>query len=169
MVRELALEPNAHGQVVVGVLSDTHGVLPHEAFAALARMDPQLLVHAGDICGGDILPQLEMLAPTVAVLGNNDYPGEYGPSVVSYASFDVMGVSFEVTHIPSRLHIPSSRMAVCGHTHVARIEQCGVCTIVNPGSTTRPRGGEGPSVARIVLEPGYVRSVQIVNIERGVC
>ncbi len=158
------IQPNARGQVVVGVLSDTHGVLPPEAFRALADLDPQLIVHAGDICADDILPRLEMLAPVVAVLGNNDYPGEYGPKVAGRASFEVSGVDFTVTHIPSRLGAPASRIAVCGHTHVPKVEQCGMTTIVNPGSTTRPRSADGPTVACIVLEPGYVRSIQIVKL-----
>lgn len=157
----------ACGQTVVGVLSDTHGYLPPKAFRALADMSPDLIVHAGDICGDDILPQLEMLAPVVAVLGNNDYPGEYGPRVTSRATFERMGVDFAVTHVPSRLGALTTRIAICGHTHVPKVEQYGFTTVVNPGSTTRPRGPEGPTVARIVLEPGYVRQIQVVRIEEA--
>lgn len=160
----LDLEPNAQGQLVVGVLSDTHGRLSTEAFRTLAAIDPQLIVHAGDICGDNILPQLEMLAPVVAVLGNNDYYGEYGRDVRGRAEFDVLGVSFTVVHIPSRLGIPSSRISIVGHTHVPKVEWVGSSTIVNPGSVSRPRGGSAPSVAKIVLEPGYVRQVQIVPV-----
>lgn len=160
-----AIQPNAQGQVVVGVLSDTHGKLSSEAFHTLAAMDPQLIVHAGDICGDDILPRLEMLAPVVAVLGNNDYAGEYGREVRGRAEFDVLGVSFTVTHIPSRLGIPTSRLAIVGHTHVPKIEWRGATTVVNPGSVSRPRSAEGPTVAKIVLEPNYVRQTQIVPVE----
>ncbi len=160
----LDIQPNACGQVVVGVLSDTHGTLPPEAFRALADLDPQLIVHAGDICADDILPRLEMLAPTVAVLGNNDYAGEYGPKVTGRVLFEVCGVDFTVTHIPSRLGALTSRIAVCGHTHVPKVEQRGMTTVVNPGSTTRPRNADGPTVVCIVLEPGYVRSIQIVRL-----
>ena len=157
------IEPNAQGQVVIGVLSDTHGRLPAEAFRALADLDPQLIVHAGDICGDQILPQLEMLAPVIAVLGNNDYSGEYGPKVRSRAEFDLMGVSFSVTHMPSRLGALVTRMAICGHTHVPKVEQCGHTTIVNPGSVSRPRDTKGPTIAKIVLDQGYVRQTQIIQ------
>ncbi len=161
---ELDIAPTPRGQAVVAVLSDTHGYLPPEAFRALASLDPQLVVHAGDICGDDILPRLTMLAPVVAVLGNNDYSGEYGPRVRSRAEFSLLGVDFQVEHIRSRFTmIPTARIVVCGHTHVARVEQCGAATVVNPGSTTRPRGGEGASVAAITLEPGYVRSIRILR------
>ncbi len=161
---ELDVAPAPRGRAVVGVLSDTHGYLPAEAFRALASLDPRLIVHAGDICGDDILPRLAMLAPVVAVLGNNDYFGEYGPRVRSRAEFSLLGVDFQVEHIRSRFTmVPTSRIVVCGHTHVARVEQCGVATVVNPGSTTRPRGGEGASVAAIALEQGYVRSIRILR------
>ncbi len=159
-----AIQPNAQGQVVVGVLSDTHGRLSAEAFHTLAQMDPQLIVHAGDICGDDILPRLEMLAPVVAVLGNNDYAGEYGREVRSRAEFDLLGIGFTVTHIPSRLGVPTSRIAIVGHTHVPKVEWMGATTVVNPGSVTRPRGSEGPTVAKITLEQNYVRQVQVVSV-----
>ena len=165
MLHDLAIEPNAQGQVVVGVLSDTHGRLPVEAFKALADLDPQLIVHAGDICGDDILPRLEMLAPVVAVLGNNDYCGEYGPRVCSRADFDVLGVSFQVAHIPSRLGALTSRIAICGHTHVPKIEQIGMTTVVNPGSVSRPRDAKGPTIAAITVEPGYIRQARIIRLE----
>ena len=72
--------------MLVGVLSDTHGVLPSAAFAELADCD--FIVHAGDICGPGILAELETLAPVTAVLGNNDCR-EYGRSVkpVRYARY----------------------------------------------------------------------------------
>lgn len=164
MELSLDITPNAQGQVVVGVLSDTHGLLSPAAYRTLADMDPQFIVHAGDICGDDILPRLEMLAPVAAVLGNNDWPGEFGPRVTARATFEVLSVDFTLTHIPARLGALATRLAVCGHTHVPKVEQVGATTVVNPGSTTRPRSELGPTVARIVLEPGYVRQIQIIQI-----
>ena len=161
---ETIVEPNPQGQLVIGVISDTHGRLPTEAFRTLASLDPQLIVHAGDICGDDILPQLEMLSPVVAVLGNNDYVGEYGSHVRRRAEFDLLGVSFSVTHIPERLGALATRVAICGHTHVPKIEQCGATTIVNPGSVSRPRDAKGPTIACIVVEPGYVRQMNIIQL-----
>ncbi len=158
------ISPNAQGQVVLGVLSDTHGVLSSEAFRTISDMDPQLILHAGDICADDIIPRLEMLAPVVAVLGNNDWPGEYGPHVCARADFEVCGVSITMTHIPSRLLAGTARLAICGHTHVPAVEQMGSMTVVNPGSVTRPRSASGPTLARIVLEHDYVRQIEIVSV-----
>ena len=166
MFMDIPIQPNAQGQVVLGVLSDTHGRLSPEAFRTIASMDPQLIVHAGDICSDEVLPRLEMLSPVVAVLGNNDYMGEYGPRVVGRADFEVMGVAVTVTHILSRLTMDGSRLVICGHTHIPKVEQMGCTTILNPGSTTRPRSAEGPTVAKVVVEQDYIRSIQIVKISR---
>ena len=150
-------------QFHIAVLSDTHGYLPPAALRACADVD--LIVHAGDICADDIIDRLEMRAPVIAVLGNNDWPGEYGPLVGPLATFERMGVSFKVTHIPARLGELDTRVAICGHTHVPRIEDIGACTLVNPGSVTRPRGPEGPTMAHIVLEENYVRSARIIRLD----
>ena len=56
--------------MIVGVISDTHGLLRPEAIAALSGSD--LIVHAGDVGAPDILEQLRAIAPTVAVRGNVD-------------------------------------------------------------------------------------------------
>jgi hypothetical protein len=57
-------------RTVVGVISDTHGLLRPEAIAALHGSD--LIVHAGDVGDPEILDQLREIAPTFAVRGNVD-------------------------------------------------------------------------------------------------
>ena len=151
-------------RMVVGVLSDTHGTLPPEAFRALADMDPDVIVHAGDIGGQEIIDQLEMLAPVKAVLGNNDWRSQYTPPLPERLEFELMGVEFALAHMRSMLPPALPRITIVGHTHKAKVADLGPTTILNPGSTTRPRGGFPPSVARIELDPGYVRSIQIVTL-----
>lgn len=149
----------------IDVLSDTHGYLPTAAFEACS--DADLIVHAGDICDDDIIPRLQMLAPVVAVLGNNDWPGAYGPDVTEHAEFERMGITFKVAHIRSWLGPLDTRIAICGHTHVAKILEVGACTLVNPGSTTRPRDAQGHTMARIELEENFVRSIRIIHLDQG--
>lgn len=154
--------PGVGGTFRIDVLSDTHGVLPAAAYEQVAGAD--LVVHAGDICDEQVLMELRDQAPVIAVLGNNDWPGQYGPDVVRVARFERLGVTFKVAHIRADLGQLDTRIAICGHTHVARVERVGACTLVNPGSTTRPRGGQGPTMARIVLQEGFVRSVRLVPL-----
>ena len=57
-------------ETVVGVISDTHGLLRPEAIAALRGRD--MIIHAGDVGRPDVLEALRVLAPTFAVRGNVD-------------------------------------------------------------------------------------------------
>ena len=118
-------------QLLVGVLSDTHGRLPEDAYSELADCD--FIIHAGDICGQGIMLELGGLAPVCAVLGNNDYP-EYGESVGTVATPRIGGVRFLVTHTPTDLRAilsgrtnvlkpgdPVPQVAIHGHTHVPEL------------------------------------------------
>jgi putative phosphoesterase len=58
--------------MLVGLISDTHGLLRPEALAALRGSD--LISHAGDVGKPEVLARLRELAPTFAVRGNIDTP-----------------------------------------------------------------------------------------------
>src|SRR5262245_3335050 len=64
---------NVSTEILVGVISDTHGLLRPEALAALRGSD--LIVHAGDVGNPDVLDGLGALAPVRAVRGNVDTQG----------------------------------------------------------------------------------------------
>ena len=55
---------------LLGVISDTHGLLRPEALDALRGSD--LIIHAGDVGKPEILKRLREIAPVVAVRGNVD-------------------------------------------------------------------------------------------------
>ena len=55
-----------------GVISDTHGKLDARVFPLFRGVAG--ILHAGDICGTEILEQLQSLGPVYAVYGNNDGP-----------------------------------------------------------------------------------------------
>ena len=55
---------------IVGIISDTHGLLRDEAIEALEKSDP--ILQAGDVGMREILDQLEHIAPVAAVRGNVD-------------------------------------------------------------------------------------------------
>ena len=159
---------------VVGLISDTHGRLDMAALAALADCDH--IIHAGDIGDPGILVELAALAPTTAVLGNNDFP-EYGESVGRFATPVVEGVRFLVAHYPHAVRIgphgcpgvapgdPIPEVCVHGHTHIPSIvfgrEARPAGWVVCPGSASRPRGGFPASVGRVVIEGGRVLGVSI--------
>jgi uncharacterized protein len=56
--------------MLVGLISDTHGLVRPEALAVL--QGSELIIHAGDIGEPEVLDALRGIAPTFAVRGNND-------------------------------------------------------------------------------------------------
>ena len=162
---------------LVGVISDTHGSLHQQAYAALADCDA--IIHAGDICGPGILRELETLAPVYAVLGNNDFD-EYGPNVGRFAKPVIDGVRFLVAHYPNDVRItpfgckalepgePLPHICIHGHTHIPRLDYGKdvrpASYVLNPGSATLPRGGYQRSIAKIEIVDGFVRSIRIETL-----
>jgi putative phosphoesterase len=62
----------------IGLISDTHipwaqRDIPHQVFDSFKGVD--LILHAGDIYSHDVLDRLEKIAPVLAALGDDDYPG----------------------------------------------------------------------------------------------
>ena len=138
---------------LVGLISDTHGRLPDAALGALAYCNH--IIHAGDICDPGILRELQIMAPTTAVLGNNDYD-EYGKNVTRFAHPVIDGVRFLVAHYPNDARIgfngsraiapgdPLPQVCVHGHTHIPEIlagrDAYPASLFICPGSCSRPRG-----------------------------
>ena len=111
------------------------------------------ILHAGDIGYASIIVELQMIAPTTAVLGNNDA----GLPFPETATVEIAGVKFLVHHIvnPMRVVPPleerirraGSDVIVFGHTHRKCDQTEGGRRFVNPGYSGRPRFGEARSVA----------------------
>ena len=55
---------------IIGVISDTHGLLRPEAIKYLKDVD--LIIHAGDVGSEKVLNDLKQIAPVYAVRGNCD-------------------------------------------------------------------------------------------------
>jgi len=127
--------------VILGVLSDTHGVLLPEVIEAFAGVD--LVLHAGDVGAVSVLRRLEKVAPVKAVYGNVDGRGlrEELPQVVE-ANAD--GLVIVVTHGdqfgypgPRQLReaFPHADVLVYGHTHRPVVSETdGAALVLNPGS-----------------------------------
>lgn len=148
-----------------GVISDTHGYLPGAVHKLFEGVD--CIVHAGDVCAPQVLWELESIAPVHAVLGNCDRH-DLGPAVGFEASFAFGGMRVYVTHFPWDAEEAADGgeygLVVHGHTHIPRDEMRGPCRIVNPGSSTRPRGGSEASVALVTVEDGAVVEVRHIAL-----
>src|SRR5882672_8190668 len=111
---------------IVGVISDTHGLLRPEALAALAGVD--VIVHAGDIGSPAVLDALRAIAPVIAVRGNNDR-GAWAASIPETVTADVGAVRLHVIHDVNTLRgNPAERgidVVIAGHSHRPTVERRG--------------------------------------------
>jgi len=153
--------------VLIGLISDTHGLLRPEVHSALAGVD--LIFHAGDVCGDDILDELALIAPTEAVYGNNDYPGH--PALTESIERVFNDFTLHVSHghelgrpKPEQLLARyDADIIVYGHTHNPLIHHAGKRLVVNPGAAGPRRFNLPATVARLTIEPGSA-SAELVNL-----
>jgi putative phosphoesterase len=140
---------------LVGLISDTHGLIRPEALDALRKSD--LIVHCGDIGDPAVLVALRKLAPVRAIRGNNDT----GAWASSLPTCDVVKVG---THVIYVLHNLSEldldpvaagfTAVVSGHSHQPVIKKRGKILFVNPGSAGPRRFTLPVTVARLALRSG---------------
>ncbi len=154
--------------IVAGLISDTHGLLRPEVHKALEGVD--LIIHAGDVGGAEILEELRLIAPVYAVYGNTDPVGD--PNLHAELTIPLGGLEIHVSHghelgspTPAKLvaayHHP---VIIYGHTHQQRIERIGDQLVINPGAAGQRRFKLAPSVARLTIENGKAEA-QIVALD----
>jgi hypothetical protein len=142
----------------VGVISDTHGLLRPEAMRALRDCD--LVLHAGDIGGPEVLQALGEIAPVIAVLGNNDH-GPWAEALPAEVAVDLAGVTLVMVHDLNTLSPDMAEQAdvvVSGHSHQPRKEEIGGVLYFNPGSAGPRRFRLPISMGRLDVKDGRIRA-----------
>jgi hypothetical protein len=146
------------GQKVIGLVSDTHGLLRPEAIKALTGAG--LILHAGDIGAREVLERLQSLAPVVAVRGNNDR-GDWANAIPEREVTQVGSVSIYMLHDLNEIDVnpvaADFQVVVSGHTHQPLIERREGVLFVNPGSAGPRRFRLPVTVARLVIDGSNVR------------
>jgi putative phosphoesterase len=152
---------------VVGLISDTHGLLRPGVHEALTGVD--LILHSGDVGGSEILDELRMIAPVKAVFGNTD-PEDH-PELTEAITVAIDGIRVHVSHghevgspTPAKLAVRyDADVVVFGHTHRPLVSRLGNQLFVNPGAAGPKRFDIAPSVARLTIDRGRAE-VEIVDI-----
>ena len=153
---------------LIGLISDTHGLLRPDVHDALAGVE--LILHAGDVGGDDILLELETIAPVLAVYGNTDPRGKPGLPAEQVRAVD--GLTIHVSHghelgspTPERLlRAYPHDVLVYGHTHRQLVTRADGRLVVNPGAAGPRRFDLVPSVARLTVEGGQAE-VEILPLK----
>ncbi|WP_022977636.1 metallophosphoesterase family protein [Nevskia ramosa] len=136
---------------VIGLISDTHGLLRVQALAALAGVDA--ILHAGDIGDTAILEQLATIAPVTAVRGNNDREVAF-EAVPETAMLQVGAVAIHLLHDLKLLLAKdeaAAQVIVSGHSHRPLIEPRDGRLYVNPGSAGPRRFSLPVTVAKLYI------------------
>ena len=148
----------------VGAISDTHGLVRPEALEALKGSE--LIIHAGDVGGPEVLEALGRVAPVVAVRGNNDR-GEWAEALPAYEALEVGGAFVYVLHDLKELDISPAaagfRVVVSGHSHKPLAEERRGVLYLNPGSAGPRRFKLPVTLARLKLTGDEV-SAEIINL-----
>jgi len=170
----------------IGVVSDTHGYYDPRLAGLLQGVDS--IIHAGDVGSQEVLDQLSLIAPLVAVRGNVDSPDLRLPVK---RAFQWEGVLFEILHIlpasQSQLEEwagfqpgsetecrerdrflksfqPAARLIVFGHSHQPSLASLDNRLFLNPGSAGKKRFSLPRCCALINLTPRQA-TVKILSLQ----
>jgi uncharacterized protein len=154
---------------LIGVISDTHGLLRDEAVKALRGTD--LIIHAGDVGGPDILDALAEIAPVRVVRGNTDY-GAFGQSLpltevveladradepLAYVLHDLDDLDLEPT-------AADFAVVIFGHSHRPLNEERAGVLYFNPGAAGHRRFTLPATVGRLRIDAAGRVSGEIIEL-----
>jgi len=150
--------------MLIGVISDTHGLLRPEALTALAGVEH--ILHAGDVGDARILDALREIAPVTAIRGNIDQWGE----CAQLPATDVVELDerlFYLVHSLADLDInpvvAGVAAVISGHSHKPSIESRGGVLYLNPGSAGPRRFSLPVTVALMTIDADSI-SARIVEL-----
>lgn len=152
---------------VIGLISDTHGLVRPTVHDALAGVE--LILHAGDVGGDAVLDELGLIAPVLAVHGNTDVPGD--PRLAAAIEREVDGLKIHVSHghelgspTPQKLlERYAADVIVYGHTHRQLVTRADRRLVVNPGAAGQRRFNLMPSLARLTIDGGRAE-VELIEL-----
>ncbi len=154
----------------IGIISDTHGLLRNEIYAAFEGVDE--ILHAGDVGDPAILTELGVIGPVHAVWGNVD-GWEVCSRVPETLEVERLGHDIAVIHghqwgspRPEQLiqRYPDHSVIVYGHTHEPLITERDGVLLVNPGSAGRRRFNLPVTVARLQLRRDRRPEAKLIDL-----
>ena len=143
--------------ILIGVISDTHGLLRPEAVEALRGSGH--IIHAGDVGLPEIFDELSALAPLTVVRGNID-KGDWARKLPEIQVLEFGGISIYVLHDLAQLDLKPKAAGfaavVSGHSHIPKQETRDRVLYFNPGSAGPLRFKLPVTVGRLTIVSGKV-------------
>src|ERR1700755_3606266 len=150
---------------MIGVISDTHGLLRPESLAALRGASH--ILHAGDVGNIAILDALRKIAPVTAIRGNVDVSGP----CAERAATDVVELGGRLFYLVHSVHdldinpvVAGVAMVVSGHSHKASVQVRDGVVFFNPGSAGPRRFSLPVTVGFVTVEDGVEASVMELQV-----
>ncbi len=158
------------------VFSDSHdrvSLMEDLTKKYLSRID--CIIHLGD-CTEDTAALRELGKPLFQVRGNNDYdslyPLERTVSLAGKRIYMTHGHRQKVYWNTDVLYYTAAQeqadVALFGHTHVPYLENEGGIIIMNPGSISLPRGGNGLTFGFLTVEGGKITASVMEYSREGI-
>jgi putative phosphoesterase len=151
--------------MIIGVISDTHGLLRPEAVEALR--DSELIVHAGDVGDPEILERLRDIAPTMAVRGNVDtqpWARALPLTEVVQAGHLHLYVLHDLGTLDLDPKAAGFAAVISGHSHKPVAETRDGVLYLNPGSAGRRRFSLPICLARLRLTGDHL-DYEFINLD----
>jgi uncharacterized protein len=144
--------------MIIGVISDTHGLLRPEAVELLR--DSEHIIHAGDIGSPKIIPALQRIAPVTAIRGNIDKEA-WARQFPETAVVELAGLHIFVIHDLNALDLNPQAAGfaavISGHSHQPKQDVKDGVLYFNPGSAGPRRFKLPVSVGRVEIAGGTLR------------
>jgi putative phosphoesterase len=160
MYQDIQKEDN----LLIGIISDTHGLLRPEAIDALKGSD--MIFHAGDIGKEYVLNGLRAVAPVIAVRGNmdrEDWSYKFRMTEIVELKKFLLYMIHDLGRLDLDPAVSHIQIVVSGHSHRPSISRYKGVLYINPGSAGPKRFTLPVSVALLKIE-GKTFDARIVEL-----
>jgi uncharacterized protein len=151
--------------MIIGVVSDTHGLLRPEVIPALGGVEH--ILHLGDVGDFAILKALETIAPVTAIRGNVDRTGKCGKlPETEVVLFE--GHYLYMLHDVQTIHLDPAAakfsVVLFGHSHKPEVRRHKGVLYFNPGSCGPRRFSLPVTIGKLTVNEGSPPAAEIIHL-----
>ena len=160
----------------IGVLSDTHGIVPKQVYTFFENVD--IILHAGDLGSTDVLDELRNFKPTIAVFGNIDGYEIYS-QIKRIETFKIEDTKIMMTHIggyPNHyekgikelLTIEKPNIFISGHSHILKVIYDKKFNLlhINPGAAGKYGFHQVSTLVRFCIDRDKPKDLEIMEYSK---
>lgn len=150
---------------VVGLISDTHGLLRPQAVDALSNS--ALIIHAGDMGSPTVIDALRTIAPVAAIRGNVDkdaWASEFPTELIIQLAAIRLCVIHDVKTFSRRPDMGHLDAVIAGHSHRPHLDTRDGLWFINPGSAG-PRRFKLPVAIATLFVDGRDINAKVITLD----